>query len=526
MSGKVLVVGANGFVGQTVVADLLRRGEQVVAASRRPQAIPRGAEWVALPDLTQPIADWKPLLYGVDRVVYLAARVHVMNDTHPDPLAAYRAVNRDAALSLAQASAEQGVSRFVYLSSVKVNGESSQRPLTEEDTPHPTDPYGISKLEAEQQLLALGQRAHLPVVILRPPLVYGPGVKANFMALARAAGRGIPLPIGAVRNKRSMIYVENLADLIAAVLKHPAAVGQVFFATDGQDLSTAELTRSLAEAQGRSAQLPAVPVALMQLAGRLTGKTNVVQRLTGSLQVSSAKARNLLDWTPPFPVWQALARTGHSLIKKDVQEPKKQAREKYQLSPGQRAYLVVRGPLERGLAAGLLLLLSPFYALLALLVKLDSPGPALFIQERAGKAHQPFRIYKFRTMRTDTPNISTEEMQRSGLNPITPLGRILRRTSLDEIPQLINVVKGEMSFIGPRPALMSQKPVLTLREAAGVEQLLPGITGYAQATGRDDLTDDEKVGRDHYYLENLGPALDIRVILFTLKSIFKGTGTK
>ena len=519
----ILVVGASGFVGRSVVRDLLKRGRRVLAAARDPQGLPAAAEFVPLADLTQPLADWGwgALLASVDAVVYLAARVHVMNDTHPDPLQAYRAVNRDAAVALARAAAQQGVRRFVYLSSVKVNGEASARPLTEEDAPHPTDPYGISKLEAEEALLDLGNQTGLEVVVLRPPLVYGPGVKANFMALARAAGRGLPLPIGAVRNRRSMIYVENLADLIAVVLSHPAAAGQIFSATDGQDLSTAEMTRQLAEAQGRTPRLPAVPVALLALLGRLTGRTAVIQRLTGSLQLSTAKAQDLLGWTPPYPVWQALARTGRSLdsTAQNTVGP-------YRLNRSQHLYLRLRAVLERAVAAGLLLLLSPLYLLLALLIRLDSPGPALFIQARAGRRHLPFRIYKFRTMRADAPQLSTEEMQRSGLSPITRLGAFLRRTSLDELPQLLNVLRGEMSLIGPRPALMTQTPVLTLREASGVDVLLPGITGYAQATGRDDLDDQEKVARDDHYLRHIGPSLDLRIVRLTLGSVMKGTGNK
>lgn len=477
---------------------------------------------MTLPDLSGSSIDWDPLLTGVDHIVYLAARVHVMNDTHPDPLAAYRAINRDAPLSLAEAAVRCGVRRFVYLSSIKVNGEASERPLTEEDAPQPTDPYGVSKWEAEQALLSLGRSSGLEVVVLRPPLVYGPGVKANFMALARAAGRGWPLPLGAVRNRRSLVYVENLADLIALTLEHPDAAQQVFLVSDGEDLSTAELTRRLAEAQGRMARLPAVPVSLMRLAGRLTGRGAVVDRLLGSLQVSSGKARRQLGWVAPFPVWQALARTGASLVNTGPGGAPRLVR----LSARQRLYLGVRGPLERAAAGLLLLLLSPVMLLIALLIRLDSPGPVLFLQERAGRRHQPFTIYKFRTMRQGTPHLSTEDMVKSGMNPVTPLGAMLRRTSLDELPQLLNVLRGDMSLIGPRPALMTQTPVLTLRQAAGVDRLAPGITGYAQVTGRDDLTDEEKVARDAAYLRGLGPRMDLRIVALTLNSVLHGTGNK
>lgn len=522
---KVLVVGASGFVGKSVVRDLLRRGKNVIAASRTRPQLPTGVQWYPLPDLTSSNLTWDDLPAGVGQIVYLAARVHIMQDTHPVPLSAYRAVNRDAALSLAYRAQQQGVQRFIYLSSIKVNGEASERPITELDHPAPADPYGISKLEAECALLDLGKHTDLDVVIIRPPLVYGPGVKANFMALAKAAGQGIPLPIGAIRNRRSMVYVENLADLIATVLEHPQAAGEVFLAGDGQDLSTPQLTRMLAESQGRRAWLPALPVVLLEKIGQMSGRSNVIHRLTGSLQVDIQKAYTLLDWSPPYPVWQALARTGQSLLQTNEAEGLKSSKP-YIRNFRQRMYLRMRGLADRMAAAAALFMLSPLYMAIAWLIQRDSPGPALFVQERAGRHHLPFSIYKFRTMRTDTPHLSTEEMQRSGLNPVTRIGAILRRTSLDELPQLLNVLKGEMSLVGPRPALMTQTRVLTLRERAGVDQLLPGITGYAQATGRDDLSDEEKVRRDRFYLENLGPSMDLRVIWLTVRSVFKGTGNK
>lgn len=521
MKETVLVVGASGFVGKVVCQDLLRRGYRVRAAARSEQGLPPGSEHVPLPDLTDGRTDWAPLVRDVHAVVYLAARVHVMNDTHPDPLAAYRAVNRDAPLGLAAAAAQAGVRRFAYLSSIKVNGEATElgQPFTEQSIPAPTDPYGISKYEAEQALLSFGQRTALEVVVLRPPLVYGPGVKANFMALARLAGRGWPLPLGAVQNRRSLIYVENLADLIALVLDHPAAAGQVFLASDGEDLSSADLTRHLAEAQGRRAWLIAVPTHWLWMLGRMTGRSNVMSRLLGSLEVSSAKAQEQLNWTPPYPVWQALARTGQRLRHLPLERP-------LRLKGRQRLYLWLRTPLERGAALLLLLALSPLILVLGLLIRLDSPGPVLFKQQRAGRDHVPFTIYKFRTMRVGTPNLSTEDMVKSGMNPITRLGAVLRRTSLDELPQLLNVLRGDMSLIGPRPALLTQTPVLNLRAASGVDRLRPGITGYAQVTGRDDLPDEEKVERDTAYLQNLSPGMDLTVARLTIRSVLHGTGNK
>jgi len=519
MTGTILVVGASGFVGRVVVQDLLRRGKKVRGAARTRTHLPSEAEYVDLPDLSQPVADWTTVLHDVDQIVYLAARVHVMNDSHPDSLAAYRAVNRDAALSLARAAADIGVKRFVYLSSVKVNGESSASPLTEHDVPHPIDPYGVSKLEAEQALLQLGNERGLSVVVLRPPLVYGAGVKANFMALAKAAYRGIPLPIGAIQNRRSMVYVENLSDLISLVLTHPNASGEVFFVSDGEDLSTPQLTRLLAESQGARPYLPAIPVGFLRLVGRLTGKTNIIQRLTGSLQISNEKARALLGWTPPYPIWHALARTTKQL--NPISNSKTT-----EGNLGGRVYLRIRSAIERFIALVMLVVLLPPALVIAALIKIDSRGPALFKQERAGTNHSPFLIYKFRTMHSNAPNISTEAMQMLDYKPITRFGKFLRRTSLDEMPQLMNIIKGEMSFIGPRPALPTQTCVLRLRQEAKIEHLLPGLTGYAQVTGRDSLTDIEKVSRDVYYARNISLDMDLKIIKMTLLSVFSGKGNK
>lgn len=514
----MLVVGASGFVGRALCRHLLTHGHRVIAASRRADGLPPGTEHRVLGDLGQP-QDWAALLSGVDRVVYLAARVHVMNDTAANPLEAYRAVNVRAPLALAQAAARQGVTRFVYLSSVKVNGEQSAVPLTEQDTPAPTDPYGVSKWEAEQQLLALGQERGPEIVILRPPLVYGPGVKANFLQLARAVRLGLPLPLGAVNNRRSMVYVDNLVDAIRFALDTPGLGGQTFFVSDGPDLSTREVVRVLASATGRPARLLGVPPRWLELLGRAVGQPGVVQRLTGSLQVDAGQLR-AAGWQPPFTVQEGLTITAQTL--RADEDPGQRAR---RLSVRQRLYLRVRGGVERLLAGTLLLTLLPLLLLIGLAIRLTSPGPALFVQTRAGKQHRPFQIYKFRTMWTGTPQLSTEAMRRSGRGAVTPLGRFLRRSSLDELPQLINIWRGEMSFVGPRPALLTQDEVLRRREALGVHHLPPGITGLAQVTGRDDLSDAEKVSRDARYLRHLGPGTDLLLLLYTFRSLFAGKGT-
>jgi nucleoside-diphosphate-sugar epimerase len=264
--------------------------------------------------------DWKQALVGVDVLVHLAARVHVMRDAAADPLAEFRRVNVQGTLNLAWQAAAAGVKRFVFLSSVKVNGEATSAPhpsprpegarerFREDDEPAPQDPYGISKMEAEAGLRDLAAQTGMEVVIIRPPLVYGPGVKANFAALMRAVQRGWPLPLGAVHNQRSLVALDNLVDFIVTCLSHPQAANQTFLVSDGHDLSTTELVRGLAHAAGVSARLLPVPVWALQAGAALLGKGDAVQRLCGNLQVDISKARSLLGWLPPVSVDEGLRR--------------------------------------------------------------------------------------------------------------------------------------------------------------------------------------------------------------------------
>ncbi len=260
------------------------------------------------------------MLSRVDAIVHLAARVHVMNDTASDPLTEFRRVNVDGTLNLARQAAAAGVRRFVFVSSVKVNGEETLpgKPFSAADAPAPVDPYGISKFEAERGLLQLASETGLEVVIVRPPLVYGPGVKANFEKMVRWLAKGMPLPLGGVHaNRRSLIGLDNLVDLLTVCLRHPAAAGHVFMASDGEDLSTTDLLRRLGKAMHRPARLVPVPPALLELGGRLLGREDVVRRLTGSLQVDIGKTRQVLGWEPPVAVDEGLqrvcARTGGKL---------------------------------------------------------------------------------------------------------------------------------------------------------------------------------------------------------------------
>lgn len=307
-AGWTLVTGGTGFIGSAVLERLKRDGISA-RGSVRNRKPPLGC--FSIPAL-EAVTDWRPLLNGCDTIIHTAARVHVMQDAASDPLAAYREVNVLATLQLARQAVEIGVKRFVYLSSAKVNGESTLpgRPFRADDAPAPQDAYGISKAEAETALRQLATITGLEVVIIRPPLVYGPGVKANFLRLMQCLRRGLPLPLGAVtRNRRSLVALDNLVDLIVTSTTHRAAANQVLLASDGEDLSTAALIRRLAKAMGVSAHLFPVPVWALAAGARLFGKAAVVARLCDSLQVDSSDTCALLDWHPPITVDEGLRRT-------------------------------------------------------------------------------------------------------------------------------------------------------------------------------------------------------------------------
>lgn len=302
---NVLETGATGFVGRALLEELRARGHRGIPVVRRIAGL---AHEVVISDVHGQ-TDWSAALAGCDAVVHLAARVHVMHDTAADPLALYRATNTDATLNLARQAAQIGVRRFVFISTIKVNGEGRDAPYRETDAPAPEDAYAISKWEAEQGLLRIAEETGLEVVILRPPLVYGPGVKANFLRLMRTVERGWPLPLGAIRNKRSLLYLGNFVDAIRVCVEHPAAAGQTFLLDDGQAVSTPVLIHAVARAMDRPARLISVPVGVLQLAGALLGKRASEARLTGSLWVDCSLIRTRLGWTPPYSMAAGLAAT-------------------------------------------------------------------------------------------------------------------------------------------------------------------------------------------------------------------------
>jgi nucleoside-diphosphate-sugar epimerase len=308
---RVLVTGAGGFVGRAVLAALAARGVAARAAHRRlPPAAARDAGDAVEVGEIGPDTDWGAALEGVDTVIHLAARVHQMRDTAPDPAAEYARVNAGGTRRLAEAAAAAGVRRMLLASTVKVLGEGAgERPLRGDQPPAPADPYGASKAMAEAALFQAARPGGMEAAVLRPPLVYGPGVRANFLALLRAVDRGIPLPLALVRNRRSLVFVGNLADALLAAAERPAAAGGVFMVSDGPAVSTPQLVRAIGAALGRRPRLVPVPPALIRAAAALAGRRAAAERLLGSLVVDHAELGTRLGWVPPFTLEQGLADT-------------------------------------------------------------------------------------------------------------------------------------------------------------------------------------------------------------------------
>ncbi|WP_217564999.1 UDP-glucose 4-epimerase family protein [Vibrio cholerae] len=304
---KILVTGASGFVGLRVLTQAQNIGYALVAQSRSQQ--PYSFEQVLL-DIT-PNTDWQRALVGVDCVVHCAARVHQMQETEADALKAYRDVNTQGTLNLAKQAVSAGVKRFIFLSSIKVNGEQTKAgsAFQHDDQHIPSDPYGLSKYEAEQQLLELAAETGLEVVIIRPPLVYGEGVKANFLSMMNWVKKQIPLPLGAVGNLRSLVYLDNLVDLILVCCQHPKAAGEIFLVSDNHDVSLTTLIRTIAQAMQIRPRLLPIPQTGLQWLLRLLGKPELGQRLCGNLQLDIAHTQKTLHWSPPVSFEQGIART-------------------------------------------------------------------------------------------------------------------------------------------------------------------------------------------------------------------------
>jgi len=315
---RIFITGANGFVGNALAHQLGSQGYRVTRFIHRPksQSANEPGENVVIGDLEE-LIDWGQILESLDIVIHLAARVHIMKDTLIAPFSEFQKINTDATLNLARSAAQSGIKRFIYLSSIKVNGEQTTpgKPFSEVDPPAPEDAYAISKLEAEHGLHEIAQKHNLEVVIIRPPLIYGPGVKANFLSMMEWLNMGIPLPLGAIDNKRSLLGLDNLLNFIVTCIEHPAAANEVFMIADGEDLSTTELLRRVGNALGKSVRLFSIPQKFSEIGLQIMGKRSLRQRLFGTLQINITKANELLGWNPPYSIEEGLRKVAQDFIR-------------------------------------------------------------------------------------------------------------------------------------------------------------------------------------------------------------------
>lgn len=482
---NILVTGANGFVGESIVKRLLTTEYQTIASVRKLPKLQQDCEYRLINSLEYN-SNLTNALRDIDVVIHTAARVHLMNDKSADPLTEFRKVNVKGTLNLARQAVEAGVKRFIFISSIKVNGEATElgRPYTEGSKPNPTDPYGVSKYEAEQGLLKIAETTPLEVVIIRPSLVYGENVKGNFYSLMKWTYKGVPLPIGGIKqNLRSLVSVDNLVDFIVTCIEHPNAKNEVFLISDDDDISTAGLLEEISKGLGVKNKAVNIPVEFINTAASAVGKSGVAQRLSGSLQVDISKAKTLLGWKPKYSTSESIQETAKC----------------YKSSLATSQSMPLQRPLDIMFSAAGLVAASPLLIGATAIGYLDTGSP-LFVQERVGKDQKPFKLVKFRTMKVDTASVASHLADNSS---ITKLGKVLRKTKLDELPQLINVLKGEMSLVGPRPNLFNQEELIKARTDQGVYDVLPGITGLAQLSGVDMSTPKLLAKTDKEMIDNL-----------------------
>lgn len=506
MAQNILITGATGFIGRSLCRHLRLKGYAVRPVVRRKaeQDNPADPSIVVIDDINADTL-WSSVLQDMDVVIHLAActAVSARSSGLSDDL--FR-TNVAGTLALARQAADAGVKRFIFLSSAKVGGEET-RPghvLTEDDPANPQDAYASSKYQAETSLHELADETGLEVTIIRPPLVYGLGGRGHVAAMINCINRGVPLPLGSIRNQRSLIGMDNLVDFIALCLAHPAAAHETFLVSDDKDLSTPELLRLTAEAMGRSVRLVSLPTSFLKLGAQLLGRPHLAQKLCGNFQVDSSKARQLLGWQPPLSVAEG--------IKRSVAEPPA-------FSPDAFRAGVLRF-FDICLAGIGLVLAFPIMGIIALLGLFDTGAP-LFCQERVGREKKPFVLLKFRTMRRDAPSVASHLADGMA---ITGFGRFLRKSKLDELPQLWNVLTGDMSLVGPRPCLFSQEELIEARERLGVYAIRPGITGLAQINNIDMSTPELLAETDARMIRELTVS---RYFCFILQTVIgRGVGDR
>ncbi|HRQ59859.1 MAG TPA: sugar transferase, partial [Azoarcus taiwanensis] len=378
--------------------------------------------------------------------------------------------------------------------------------------PAPEDAYGQSKLEAERGLMAIANETGLEVVIIRPPLIYGPGVGGNFSTMVRWVARGIPLPLGAItQNRRSLVALDNLIDLIVTCLDHPAAANQVFLVSDGEDVSTTGLLQRIAAAMEKSARLLPVPVWMLERTAALLGRRELARRLCSSLQVDISKTQETLGWRPPITLDEGLARAVRPPVATLALDGA--TRDAVGHSAAIRSLDVL-------LSLCGLIAFAPLLLILWLIGWFDTGAP-VFRQTRVGRYRKAFTLLKFRTMKRGTASVATHLADASA---VTPFGRFMRKSKLDELPQLWNVLKGDMSLVGPRPCLFNQSELIEHRSRLGVFEMRPGITGLAQVRGIDMSTPALLAETDAQMLSSLDLRAYFHYLLLTITG--RGAGDR
>lgn len=491
----LLITGARGFVGNNLTNFLNEDGVEWRGTTREKK--------VSLPYLTIDSIDantiWDHALDNIDCVIHLAARVHVMHEYSQNAEDEYLRTNYYGTLKLAQDAARRGVKLFIFISSVKVNGEGKSTPYTENDLPSPQDLYGQSKLQAEEGLKEIARTSNMKVVVLRPTLIYGKGVKGNLESLINAISNGLPLPVRGIKNKRSFVYVGNLSNAILTIVKKQDTVQRfsTYLISDGEDISTDMLVQYLAKIIKKPVLRFYVPKFLFLIGEKLLNRPGIYKRLGGDLYVKIDKFCNDFKWKPEYSTYEGLSLTFSKLTPKIS-----------------LANLITKRFLDIVLSILVISICLLPCLLVAIIVKLTSEGPVLYWSKRIGKDNVSFLMPKFRTMQINTPQLATHLIEEPH-KFVTPIGPILRKSSIDEIPQLWNILIGEMSFVGPRPALYNQADLVAARTSHQIERLVPGLTGWAQVNGRDEISLQEKVELDLEYLNRKSILFDLYILYLT-----------
>jgi lipopolysaccharide/colanic/teichoic acid biosynthesis glycosyltransferase/dTDP-4-dehydrorhamnose reductase len=523
---RILITGATGFIGSAIIKTLAKSQDYFLRAAVRCDChnIATGTETVIIENISSS-TDWETALSGIDVIIHTAGRAHQPKKLTTASLSDFYEVNVAGTLNLASQASAAGIKRFLFISSIQVNGTYNDvnHPFHEDDIVKPTQPYAISKLRAERGLQQLAKETGLEVVIIRPPLVYGTKAPGNFGRLLHAINMGIPLPLGAIQNnQRTLIGLDNLVDLIITCIDHPAAANEIFLAGDNESLSTTELLRQTSNALGKKILLLPVPIPFLLFFAKLVGKKTIIYRLCNTLLIDTSKAHRLLNWNPELTIEDGLKRIAEGQV--DSKDKKKQ-----NMFLADRPYIMPKTEYKFKrlfdfiLATLATILLSIPMIVIAILVKTTSKGSILYWSKRVGQNNRTFNMPKFRTMRTNTPVVATHLLTDPDRFLTWP-GLFLRKTSLDELPQLFCILKGNMSFVGPRPALCNQENLNRIRTEKKIHLLTPGLTGWAQINGRDDLPIPEKVKHDEYYLNNISFWLDIKIIFLTLITIVQRKG--